>query len=142
MATRRKIPKWDRNASPVGMYVATYIQRFEFEDEDTRNPNRRCRAWENMMLVRGSSPKNAYSRALQRVGEDLAVWRDANGAKGKLMFEGFTSFLRFTMSWRMAVRSSGGTIKTNQCEPSRPRSGKNANWKCSRNGICPSSHVS
>lgn len=92
---RKKSSDWNPNISPAGWYAATYLLRFEFEDEDKRNLNRRCRAWKNMILVRGKTPEDAFTKAQQiaRSESEDSGWRDARGIPGKLIFEGFTSFL-------------------------------------------------
>src|SRR6478672_13717402 len=41
-----------RNRSPYGWWIATYLERFEYDDENKRNSGRRCLAWENTVLIR------------------------------------------------------------------------------------------
>jgi hypothetical protein len=94
MKSSRPAKKWDRNRSPVGWYVATYIERFEYEGENKTNLRRRCRAWENMILVKASTPAQAYRRAVQlaKKGGNLP-WTNSRGEDGKLIFEGLTQLL-------------------------------------------------
>ena len=94
MKSARPAKKWDRNRSPVGWYVATYIERFEFEGEDKKNPRRRCRAWESMILVKASTPEQAYRRALRHVaGSEDPSWTNGRGERGRLIFEGLTELV-------------------------------------------------
>jgi hypothetical protein len=81
------------NISPVGWYVASYLQRFEFEDEDTSDLERRCRAWENTILVQASTPEEAYKKtvAQAKLGQETGWTRGTS--KGRLIFEGLTSLL-------------------------------------------------
>ena len=53
----------DKNKSPVGWYVGSYLQRFvELQDEDRDNPERRFTSWENTVLVKASSIEAAYTK--------------------------------------------------------------------------------
>ena len=87
--------KWNaKDMSPVGWYVAAYIERFEFEGEDKLDLKRRCRAWKNTILVRASDPEQAYRRA--RYWAALGVggrWKNNKGARGRMIFEGLTMLL-------------------------------------------------
>jgi hypothetical protein len=82
-----------KNVSPVGWYVASYVERFEFDDEDHADIERRCRAWQNTIIIKASNPEEAYQKALTQatLTKDTEWTRDQ--AKGRLIFEGFTSLL-------------------------------------------------
>jgi hypothetical protein len=85
----------NKNISPVGWYVASYLERFEFPDEDTSNEDRRCRAWENTIIVKADDPEQAYQKATEQatLSQD-SEWTRGDGLKGgRLVFEGFTSLL-------------------------------------------------
>ena len=84
----------DKNRSPVGWYVATYVERFAFADENDANPRRRCRAWKNAILVRARTPEEAYRRALGIATANAdCPWTNHRGVSGKLVFEGFTNLV-------------------------------------------------
>ena len=87
-------PRW---TSPVGWYVAVVLMRFEWYDEDTSNPNRRCLSWENQILLKAGSPQEAYEKAMAdgRANEEAGeMWESGNEArKGRWRFEGLTSLL-------------------------------------------------
>ena len=88
----RKIPH--RNRSPYGWWIASYIQRFEFYGEDTSNPNRRCLAHENTILVQAKQREGAYKKALKLAGTANGLeCVNENGRKGVWRFEGLTSLL-------------------------------------------------
>jgi len=83
------------NISPVGWYVASYLERFEFPDEDTSNEDRRCRAWENTIIVKADDPEQAYQKAIEQatLSQDSEWTRGDGLAGGRLVFEGLTSLL-------------------------------------------------
>ncbi len=89
---RSEIPY--RNKSPYGWWIATYIERFEYEDEDKSNLNRRCLAWENTILIQAKDRQEAYRKAEKtgRLGDGLEGWNDA-GRRGTWRYEGLTSLL-------------------------------------------------
>jgi len=55
---RKEIPR--RNRNQTGWWIASYIERFEFYDEDKLNANRRCLAWENTILIKAEDREEAY----------------------------------------------------------------------------------
>ena len=61
-AKRKTIPS--RNRSPYGWWVASYIQRFEWKDQQPKSSRSRCDAWENTILVRGKTREVAYKKAM------------------------------------------------------------------------------
>jgi hypothetical protein len=90
---RRTTIAW-ANRNHTGWWIASYIQRFEFYDEDRTNPNRRCLAWENTILVRATSREVAYRKAI-KVGQlesGSEMWTDS-GRRGAWRFEGLTGLL-------------------------------------------------
>lgn len=95
--TKMKSGTWDKNRSPVGWYVASLLHRLEWYDENTDDPNRRCLAWENQILIKADSPDEAYAKAVEhgRADEESGeVWEtDNEERKGKWQFEGLTSLL-------------------------------------------------
>jgi len=90
----KKVP-W-KNRSPTRWWVATLIERFEFDGENTSNPRRRCRAWSNVVVLKARDREHAYRKAM-RYGESDTRDNDwvaaLSGRKGKLVFEGLASLL-------------------------------------------------
>jgi hypothetical protein len=54
-----------RNQSPYGWWLATYLARFELRGAAPRNSRSRCLAWESTILVRANTREAAYRRALR-----------------------------------------------------------------------------
>lgn len=83
-----------RNKSPYGWWVAIFLERFECEDENLKNMNRRCLVWENMILIKAKTREQAYQKALYQgklcEGE---ITHDGNGNKGFWKFEGLMNLL-------------------------------------------------
>jgi|GEM_PF-793366 len=89
---KRKIPH--RNLSPHGWWIASYLERFEYFDEDRRNPRRRCLAYENTVLLKARTREEAY-RKLMKIGDvkPSECWDEATGRRGIWHFEGPTMLL-------------------------------------------------
>ncbi|MBD9425481.1 DUF4288 domain-containing protein [Pseudomonas sp. PDM15] len=84
-----------RNISPYGWWVATLIERFEFDDEDKSNDKRRCRAFANTVIFKAEDREKAY-KAVEygNLGIDnKSDWSDGKGRKGRWVFEGLSSLL-------------------------------------------------
>lgn len=55
---------WDRNRSPVGWYVASYLMRLiEINADGKKNPKRRFLSWENTFLIKAKNLDQAYAKA-------------------------------------------------------------------------------
>ena len=91
-AQGRRIPH--RNLSTFGWWVASFVERFEFYDEDKSNPNRRCIAWENTILLKAKDRERAYKKAVA-IGKRRSGGQGWNseGRKGVWKFEGLTHLL-------------------------------------------------
>ena len=89
-----KVPS--RNKSTHGWWVATLIERFEYDHEDKSNPRRRCRAWTNTVILKAADREKAFEKAIE-YGEldktNKSEWSDDKGRKGKWVFEGLSSLL-------------------------------------------------
>ena len=79
--------------SPHGWWVASYIERLEWSDEDGSNLRRRCLAWENTVLVKATNREQAYRRAMAIGRQSSGRFRNLNGRVGEWRFEGLTSLL-------------------------------------------------
>ena len=92
-----KPQEWSKHWSPVDWYVAMVLMRFEWDDEDKSNLNRRCLSWENQILLKADSPEEAYEKAMAKGREHEEageMWESGNEArKGRWRFEGLTSLL-------------------------------------------------
>jgi hypothetical protein len=84
-----------RNKSPFGWWVASYLERLEYEDEDENNPGRRCIAWENTIILKAKDREAAYRKAekIGRLGNDLEAYQTIDGRKAIWKYEGLTSLL-------------------------------------------------
>ncbi len=71
-----------KNQSTFGWWVATLIERFQFDDEDLENPLRRCRAFSNVVILKATNREEAYSKAI-KYGEsgidDKSDWSNDKG---------------------------------------------------------------
>lgn len=84
-----------RNKSPFGWWIASYIERFEYEDEDKNNVNRRCLAWENTIILKARNREEAFRKAekIGRIGNKNERYTTRSGRKGGWRYEGLTSLL-------------------------------------------------
>lgn len=83
-----------RNQSPFGWWIASYIQRFEFGDEDQSNLNRRCLAWENTIIIKAKNREQAYRKAI-KIGQlsNGSKMHTSDGRQGEWKYEGLTSLI-------------------------------------------------
>ena len=86
---------YDKNVSPVGWYLASYLLRFvELEDKQRHNPDKRFLAWENTVLVKAKSLDQAYAKAAKIAREFTKPYRGGpEGVRVKWEFEGITDLL-------------------------------------------------
>ena len=62
----------DKNVSPVGWYLGSYLLRsVELEDEQRNDPESRFLSWENTVLVKAASLDAAYSK-VERIAKQAA----------------------------------------------------------------------
>ncbi len=60
---------YDKNKSPVGWYVGSYLLRFvELDDPNRNDPEARFTSWENTVLVKASSIEAAYTK-IEKIGK-------------------------------------------------------------------------
>ena len=86
----------DRNKSPYGWWVATIIERFQFDDEDLDNIRRRCRAFTNVVILKADDREQAYRKTIEygKSGiENKSDWSNGKGRKGRWIFEGLSSLI-------------------------------------------------
>ena len=95
MTKRRKTKIPFRNRNHSGWWIASYIERFEYYDENKSNIARRCLAWENTVLIRARSREEAYRKAvaLGRLSNGNKGWNSETKRRGVWRFEGLTELL-------------------------------------------------
>jgi hypothetical protein len=89
------VKRWDRNTSPVGWYVATYVVRFvELKRNDVNDPEARFLTWENTVLVKAKNLIKAYDKTVAIAAQHTKPYK---GGKKRVdvqwMFEGITELL-------------------------------------------------
>ena len=92
-AIKKKIPS--RNKSSYGWWLASYIERFEYEGENLDNLNRRCTAWENTIIIKAKNREQAFRKAekIGRLGESNGAYTNTDGLTLRLVYEGLSSLL-------------------------------------------------
>jgi uncharacterized protein DUF4288 len=90
---KKKIPI--RNKSPFGWWIASYLERFEFEDEDKNNLNRRCLAWKNTIIIKARNRDEAFRKAekIGRLSDGIEGCGSIDRRKGSWRYEGLTMLL-------------------------------------------------
>jgi hypothetical protein len=81
---------FDSSVSPVNWYVASVLIRFETEEENLENLNRRCLAWENYHIIKANSPDEAYKKAIKLGKSQVQKYKNSDGANVQWIFEGLT----------------------------------------------------
>lgn len=86
---------YDKNTSPVGWYVASYLLRFiELDDVDKDNPEKRFLSWENTVLVQAKSLDEAFIKVTKLARAATKPYRGGDkSVPVKWVFEGITSLL-------------------------------------------------
>jgi hypothetical protein len=86
---------YDRNRSPVGWYVASYLLRFvEIGAAGNNNPRRKFLSWENTVLVKARSLDHAYAKVAKIGLAHSKPYRGGpDGIPVRWIFEGVTELL-------------------------------------------------
>lgn len=86
---------YDKNLSPVGWYVASYLLRFiALEDNFNNDTEHRFTAWENTILIKASSIEEAFDKTVAVAEQRTTPYQ--GGPKGvpvQWVFEGITNIL-------------------------------------------------
>lgn len=85
----------DKNISPVGWYVGSYLIRFiELEDSEKFESERRFPAWENTVVVQAKSLEDAYDK-IEEIGKnETGVYKGGpEGVPVQWVYEGITELL-------------------------------------------------
>ena len=85
----------DKNISPVGWYVASYLIRFtEINDPNNENQEERFISWENTIIIRATDLDNAYDKAVKIAHETTEPYLGGPDAVPvQWVFEGITELL-------------------------------------------------
>ena len=86
---------YDKNISPVGWYVCSYLLRFiELAWPHKEDAEARFLSWENTVLVRASSIEEAYDKTVCIAKEASRPYKGgADGVDVQWVFEGITGGL-------------------------------------------------
>lgn len=61
---------YDKNISPIGSYLGSYLLRFvELKDKRRNKPEKKFISWENTVLVKASSLDSAYTK-VRKIGKE------------------------------------------------------------------------
>ncbi len=85
----------DKNISPVGWYVGSYLMRFiELEEDNNYDPEARFTAWENTVIVQAANLDEAYDK-IAKIGksESKPYKGGSEGIPVQWVFEGVTELL-------------------------------------------------
>ena len=94
MSKKKSSTKWDKNVSPVGWYVASYILRFVVLDRpDKDNPDARFLTWENTIIVKANNLDEAYDKTVKDANLGTDPYENTDGADVQWVFEGVTEVL-------------------------------------------------
>jgi len=84
----------DKNISPVGWYLASYLLRFvELTDKKRNDPEKRFLSWENTILVKATSLNEAYVKAIKVAHESTRPYRGGPQGVRVKELEGITDLL-------------------------------------------------
>jgi hypothetical protein len=87
--------RWNKNVSPVGWYVASYVLRFvELGWKNINDSDARFLTWENTVLVKARSLEHAYDKTVAIAKEHTEPYK--GGPKRvdvQWLFEGVTQVL-------------------------------------------------
>jgi hypothetical protein len=117
-----------RNRNQTGWWIASYLERFEWDNENKANKNRRCLAWENTIVVQAEDREEAYEKAVRvaRFSHGLEARSVDGKRKGQWRVEGLTLLLPIyeqfedgaEILWR---EYDGKTVKSIQAMVKRKR---------------------
>lgn len=105
--------KHEKNISPVGWYVVSYLLRFvELNDEKRDDEQARFLSWENTVLVRAGTLDEAYEKGMALALENAVPYK---GGRMESLSSGSCwaspRCCLSTRSWRTARRSCGPSVR-------------------------------
>ncbi len=85
----------DKNISPVGWYVASYIIRFvALEEQGNEDPEKRFTAWENTIIIQAENLEDAYDKITEEAKYQTEPYKGGSeGIPVQWIFEGVTELL-------------------------------------------------
>lgn len=85
----------NKNVSPVGWYISSYIIRFiELNSNDNEDLEKRFLAWENTILIQASDLDDAYDKAVAEAMLHTKPYQGGSeGVPVQWFFEGITELL-------------------------------------------------
>lgn len=86
---------YDKNISPVGWYVGSYLIRFiEIDAEGNDNPEGRFLTWENTVIVKAENLTEAYDKVVKIAEEASRPYLGGSeGIPVQWVFEGVSELL-------------------------------------------------
>jgi uncharacterized protein DUF4288 len=94
-SAQTRLKRWDKNVSPVGWYVASYVLRFvELSWKHVNDTEERFLAWENTVLVRARNLSHAYDKTVAIAKGNTKPYKGGReGVDVQWIFEGITEIL-------------------------------------------------
>ena len=85
----------DKNISPVGWYLGSYLIRFiELSEEGSEDLENRFLTWENTIIVKASNLEEAYDKVVKVANEGTTSYKGGpDGVPVQWVLEGVTSLL-------------------------------------------------
>ena len=85
----------DKNISPVGWYIGSYLIRFiELNENDNDDLEKKFLAWENTRIIKAISLDEAYDKLVKEAELDTKPYKGGkDGTPVKWVFEGVTELL-------------------------------------------------
>lgn len=92
---RHGVFMYDKNKSPTGWYIGSYVLRFvELDWEGNDDPERRFNAWENTILVKAENLEDAYDKIVEVASMQTVPYKGGHeGVPVQWVFEGVTELL-------------------------------------------------
>ena len=86
---------YDKNISPVGWYVGSYIIRFiELNENSNDDLEKKFLAWENTKIIKASSLDEAYDKLVEEAQSETEPYKGGkDGVPVQWVFEGVTELL-------------------------------------------------
>lgn len=86
---------YDKNISPEGWYIASYLIRFiELNEEGNDDPERRFLAWENTIIVQANNWEEAYDKVVEEAMIGTGPYKGGTeGVPVQWVYEGITELL-------------------------------------------------
>jgi hypothetical protein len=83
----------DKNISPIGWYICSYLLRFiELASEENFNLEAKFLSWENFVLIKANSIDEAYEKAVAIASRETEPYKGGpEGVDVQWVFEGMTS---------------------------------------------------